>query len=426
MIEDAWRIVGGRPLRGTLRPSGSKNGSLPLLAATLLLDGETILHNIPRIADIGVMIELLRAFGLNVEDTGGGEIRIVNRGLSTHIAPAELVSKMRASHYLLGPVVTQLGRAELPLPGGCDIGERPVQYIIDGLEALGASARIGEDRISAQASRLIGSVVALNPVYRSPGATFNLLMAAVKAQGKTVIENASREPDVVGFCHFLNAAGAGIEGIGTAALTVHGVTRLAGLTHRANPDRLEAGTFICAAAATGGDVTIHEMTLDQLGAFADKLVEAGVHLDPSAEGIRASCPDRPRGLSLTTGPFPGFATDLQPPTTALLACAEGHSQVEESIFTQRLQSVEQLVKMGAFMRLIDPQRVAIRGVPRLHAAAVEGRNIRDSAALVIAALSAEGESTVLGRQYVMRGYEDFEDKLRSLGADITLAGIGEG
>ncbi len=405
-----------------MRPSGSKNGSLPLLAAALLLEGETVLHNIPRIVDIEVMLDLLRSFGLAVEDGGRGEIRILNRGLTTHVAPAELVSKMRASHYLLGPVVTQVGRAELPLPGGCDIGDRPVQYIIDGLEALGAKAHIGEECIRAEAARLTGSVVALNPVYRSPGATFNVLMAAVKARGRTVIENASYEPDVAGFCHFLKSAGARIEGIGTPALTVSGVERLAGVTHRANPDRLEAGTFICAAAATRGDVTVEEITLEELGAFADKVAEAGVNLEPCADGLRVSCPERPRGISLITEPFPGFATDLQPPTTALLACADGKSHVQESIFTQRLQCVEQLVKMGAFMRLVNHRSVTIRGVPRLRGAQIEGSNIRDGAALAVAALSAEGESVLSGRRYVARGYEDFEDKLRSLGAEITPAG----
>jgi UDP-N-acetylglucosamine 1-carboxyvinyltransferase len=421
MTQDAWRIEGGVPLRGRVRPSGSKNGSLPLLAAALLLDGETILQNIPRIADIDVMLELLRAFGLEAEHESG-DVRIVNRGLSTHIAPPELVSRMRASHYLLGPVVTQLGRAELPLPGGCDIGDRPVQYIIDGLQALGAEAEIAADCIRARADRLTGAPVALNPAYRSPGATFNVLMAAAMAEGTTVIENASYEPDVVGFCRFLAAAGARIDGIGTPTLTIQGVDRLTGVTHRANADRLEAGTFICAAAATRGDVVIEDVTLDDLAGFSEVLLEAGVRLEPSDGGLRASCLDRPRGVSLVTEPFPGFPTDLQPPTTALLSCAEGHSEVREGIFTQRLQCVEQLIMMGAFMRLIDGQCVAITGVESLHGAEIDGHNIRDGAALVVAALSARGTSTVSGRKWVARGYEDFESKLRSLGANIESAG----
>ena len=426
MIDAAWHIVGGRPLRGRVRPSGSKNGALPTLAATLLLEGETVLQNVPRIGDVLTMMELLRAFGLTVEERERGELQIVNRGLTTHSAPEDLVARMRASHYLLGPVVARLGRANLPLPGGCDIGQRPMNYIISGLEALGVQAQVETGKITARASRLTGARVALNPVYRSPGATFNVLMAAATAKGTTVIENASFEPDVVVFCHFLKAAGAQIEGIGQPTLTVTGVQGLAGTGHRVNADRLEAGTFLCAAAATRGEVTVEEVTRSDLGAAADKLDEAGVELTTSTEGLRARCPGRPRGISVVTEPYPGFPTDLQPPMTTLLVCAEGESTVRESIFDRRLQYADQLARMGASMRVLDSRRLAVRGVERLHAAKVEAHNIRDGAAMVIAALSAEGESVVSGWRYVARGYEEFEGKLRSLGAQITLAGEGDG
>jgi len=421
MTEVAWRIEGGTPLRGTVRPSGSKNGSLPLLAATLLLDGRSTLTNIPHIADVETMLALLRAFGLTVEELPGGEVRITNHGLSTHRAPDDLVGKMRASHYLLGPVLLHRGRVEMAMPGGCDLGARPVTHITSVLEALGAAIETN-DTIHLSAEGLRGAVVTLDPRHRNPGATFTGLMAGALAAGETTIENASFEPDVIGFCRFLNAAGARVTGIGTQTLTIQGVDRLHGAAHRVNSDRLEAGTFLCAAAATRGDVTVEETTRDELGAFADKVAEAGVNLEPCADGLRVSCPDRLRGISLITEPFPGFATDLQPPTTALLACADGQSYVEESIFTQRLQCVEQLVRMGAFMRLVNHRCVAIRGVPRLHGAEIEAGNIRDGAALVIAALGAQGESLVAGRNHVARGYEHFETKLRSLGADIELAG----
>ena len=426
MLEDAWRIVGGRPLHGKVRPSGSKNGALPTLASTLLVDGETVLRNVPRIADVATMLELLRAFGLSVEEAAAGELRVVNSGLTTHRAPEELVARMRASHYLLGPVVARLGRAELPLPGGCDIGRRPVDYILGGLEALGVETHVQDDIIKAEARRIRGGRVSLDPAYRSPGATFNVVMAAVLAEGETVIENASFEPDVVAFCRFLEAAGARIEGLGRPTLKVHGVEGLRGAKHAINVDRLEAGTFLCAAAATRGEVIVEEVDAGDLGAVLAKMREAGVEISEVEEGLRASCRDRPRGVSLVTEPYPGFPTDLQPPMTAVLATAAGESAIRESIFDRRLQCLEQLEKMGASVRLLGPRQAAVRGVDRLKGAEVAAHNIRDGAALAIAALSAEGESVVSGRQFVARGYEGFESKLCAIGAQITTAGEEEG
>jgi UDP-N-acetylglucosamine 1-carboxyvinyltransferase len=422
MSEDAWRILGGRPLRGTVRPSGSKNGSLPLLAATLVLDGETVLHNVPRIADVQTMMALLRAVGLTVEEQGDGSVRVVNHGIAGHRAPDDLVAKMRASHYLLGPTLLRLGRAEMAMPGGCDLGARPVTHILSVLEALGAQATVGSKGIELTSKALRGAVVTLDPQHRNPGATFTGLMAASLAQGETVIENASYEPDVTCFCEFLKAAGARIEGLGGARLTVRGVDRLLGTTHRVNSDRLEAGTFICAAAATRGEVLVENITWEELGATLDKLAEAGVELSSRAGGLVARCPRRPRGVDIVTDPFPLFSTDLQPPVAAVLATAKGDSTITETVFDRRLQYVAELKKMGAEIELRDSRRAVIHGVERLRAASVAGGNIRDGAALVVAALCAEGESLVSGRQYVARGYEDFERKLRSLGAEITVAG----
>lgn len=422
MSEDAWRILGGRPLRGTVRPSGSKNGALPLLAATLVLDGETVLHNIPRIADVQTMMALLRAVGLTVEEQGDGSVRVVNHGIAGHRAPDDLVAKMRASHYLLGPTLLRLGRAEMAMPGGCDLGARPVTHILSVLEALGAQATVGSKGIELTSKALRGAVVTLDSRHRNPGATFTGLMAASLAQGETVIENASYEPDVTCFCEFLKAAGARIEGLGGARLTVRGVDRLRGTTHRVNSDRLEAGTFICAAAATRGEVLVENITWEELGATLDKLAEAGVELASRAGGLVARCPQRPRGVDIVTDPFPLFSTDLQPPVAAVLATAKGDSTITETVFDRRLQYVAELKKMGAEIELRDSRRAVIHGVERLRAAPVAGGNIRDGAALVVAALCAEGESLVSGRQYVARGYEDFERKLRSLGAEITVAG----
>ena len=440
MIEEGWRILGGRPLQGEVRPSGSKNGALPTLAAALLVDGEIILHNVPRIADVETMLDLLRAFGLDVGERSDGSLRLVNHGLATSSAPEDLVARMRASHYLLGPVVARLKQAELPLPGGCDIGDRPVGYLLAGLEALGVEAQVEERRILARAPRLSGAAVTLDPVYRSPGATFSVLMAAVLAEGATIIENASFEPDVISFCRFLNCAGARIEGIGSPTLTVTGVRALSGgtgsqpvLTHHINPDRLEAGTFLCAAAATRGKITVEGIKASDFEAVVEKLRESGVEvseadregtdrlkpvLPAGDEGLHAACPRRPRAVSVVTEPYPGFPTDLQPPLAAVLAAAKGKSAIRESIFDRRLQYAEQLTKMGAKIEVLDSREAAITGVPRLHAAEVEAHNIRDAAALVIAALSAEGESTVWGRPFACRGYEAFEDKLRALGARL--------
>jgi UDP-N-acetylglucosamine 1-carboxyvinyltransferase len=418
MPEDAWRIVGGKPLRGKVKPSGSKNGALPTLAATLLVDGETVLHNVPRIADVQTMIALLTAVGLSVTEDDDSSVRIVNHGITTHKAPADLVGKMRASHYLLGPMLLRLGRAQMAMPGGCNLGSRPVTHITSVLEALGATGTSSDSGIEMSAKGLRGSVVTLDPRHRNPGATFTALMTASMADGETVIENASYEPDVVNFCGFLNAAGARIEGSGGPQLTVAGVDRLRGVDHRVNSDRLEVGTLICAAAATRGQVTVEDTSLADLGETASKLQEAGVELIPQGEGLMAACPTRTRGVDIVTDPFPAFSTDLQPVMAALLATAEGESTIVETVFDRRLQYVYELAKMGASIDLHDSRHATIRGVERLRGAAVDGANIRDGAALVVAALGAEGESTVAGTRFIARGYESLDEKLRSLGANV--------
>jgi len=420
MMGDAWRIVGGKPLEGAVRPAGSKNGSLPTLAATLLVDGVTVLHNVPRIADVQTMLSLLRALGLTVEELDSG-VRITNRGIAGYRPPDDLVSRMRASHYLLAPLLFRLGRAEMAMPGGCDLGSRPVTHITSVLETLGATAIVSDDEIGLRARQVRGAVVVLDRRHRNPGATFTALMAASLAEGETIIENASYEPDVICFCSFLSAAGARIKGIGRPRLTVQGVAGLRGVEHRVNSDRLEAGTFICAAASTRGEVMVEQITLGELGETTGKLQEAGVELTPQGGGLLAACPRRPRGVDIVTDPFPAFSTDLQPIVAAVLATAEGRSTIEETVFDRRLQCAHELVKMGARIELPDARHAVIHGVARLRGAVVEGHNIRDGAALVAAALSAEGESIVSGRQYVARGYEEFEGKLRSLGAEIAPA-----
>jgi len=421
MTEEAYRIVGGKALRGTVRLSGSKNGSLPTLAAALLVEGETILQNVPRIADVQTMTELLRAFGLTVEEQGEGSVRVVNRGIATHQAPEDLVGRMRASHYVLGPLALRRGRAESAIPGGCRIGARTVEHFLAVLRTLGAKAELAEGRISLECPSLQGAAVTLDPKHRNAGATFTALMAASLAKGTTTIEHASYEPDVIQFCRFLGKCGADIAGVGTPRLTVRGVKELKGAIHRVNCDRLEAGTFICAAAATRGEVVVQGITREELGETADKFEEAGVELAASESGLLARCPVRPRAVEVVTDPFPAFSTDLQPPFAAVLATAKGNSTIRETVFDDRLQYVPELVRMRAKVEAVDARRVVIKGVDRLHGAEVEGRNIRDAAALVVAALSAQGKSRVSGRSYLARGYENLDEKLRALGAEITAA-----
>lgn len=420
MTADTWRIVGGRPLQGRVTPAGSKNGALPTLAATLLLDGETVLHNVPAIDDVNTMFDLLRSLGLSVTPGGGGSVRIVNTGLTTHRAPGELVAKMRASHYLLGPTLARLGKAELPQTGGCTIGERPLGYVLEALRPLGVDCLECNDRVETSTADLAGAQVALNPTFRSPGATFTLLMAAALAKGTTVIAHASSEPDVICLCEFLNAAGARICGAGTDTLTLEGVSSLRGVTHRINSDRLEAGTFLCAALASRGDVLVERIARPELGEFADKLQEMGAEIGEEEGGVRARLSLRPPAIEIVTAPFPAFPTDLQPLMAALLATAEGVSTIRESIFNNRLQYAAELRKMGAQIETPEDRTAIVRGVEKLHAASVSGGNIRDGAALAVAALGAEGESIVSGSRFVARGYERFEEKLRSLGASIAV------
>ena len=285
-----------------------------------------------------------------------------NSGLSTHRPPGELVAKMRASHYVLGPMLARLGKAELPETGGCTIGERPLGYVIDALEPLGVECLDCNDRVEATTAGLTGGRVVLDPRFRSPGATFTVLMAAATAKGTTVLEHACFEPDVVRFCQLLSAAGARIEGAGTDTITLHGVPSLHGVTHTINSDRLDAGTFLLAAAATRGEVFVEEMTAAELGDMAGLLRQAGLTLEEEEGGLRGACPRRPRGLEVTINPFPDFPTDLQPPLGALLATAEGTSSIRETIFNNRLQYAPDLERMGAEVEQVDTWTLRLRGV----------------------------------------------------------------
>jgi UDP-N-acetylglucosamine 1-carboxyvinyltransferase len=412
---DIIRIIGGRRLEGTVAVSGSKNGVLPMLAATLLADGESVLQGVPAIADVDTMSDLLRAFGLAVSREG---LTVTVSGRPQHaVAPLDLVHRMRASFYVSGPLLARLGRAEVPLPGGCALGSRPVDYVVRGFESLGARATVEHGYVCLAAPKLSGATVYLDARYRSPGATFNLTMAAVLAEGTTVIENACAEPEVVRFCEFLKAMGARIEGAGASQLRIEGVSALHGAEARVPPDRLEAGTFLLAGAVTGGDVTVQPIPPSDLAFFLDKLAEAGLEIRREPESIRLIAPGRPRAIDVVTGPFPLFPTDLQPPTMSLMCIAEGTSLMQETIYDGRLTHADELRRMGAQIRLVD-QSAVVTGVDRLTGAAVSAQNIRAGAAMVLAGLAADGETEITGRRLIARGYENLEVKLAALGADI--------
>jgi UDP-N-acetylglucosamine 1-carboxyvinyltransferase len=417
---DALIINGGRPLRGTVRLSGSKNGALPVLAATLLMDGEVVLYNVPLIEDVYTMVDLLRALGLRAEIKPSGVVIVRSRGPESSLAPLELVQRMRASFYVAGPLLARLGRAEVPLPGGCKIGTRPIDYVVDALGTLGVEAEVDHGYVRARAGRLRGGTVYLDARYRSPGATFNVAMAACLAEGTTIIENASGDPEVVNFCEFLNAMGARISGAGSNRLAIEGVRSLEGCAHRVVADRIEAGTYLLAAAVTGGTLTVEEIDPSSLDFVIAVLREAGMDVETLDRSVRLRARRRPRAVDVTTGPYPLFPTDLQPPMVVLMALADGTSTVEETIYDGRLAYVDELRRMGARVRILD-QAAVVTGVKRLTGAKVSARDMRAGAALTLAALAAEGESEITGRHFILRGYERLEQKLTALGARITAA-----
>lgn len=413
---DSLIIRGGRPLNGQVTVSGAKNSALAILAGTVLSSGPLRLHRVPFLTDIDVMSSVLRTLGATVSRQGD-VLCIDASGLHESAAPYELVSKMRASFFILGPLVARLGRASMPLPGGCMIGSRPVDLHLKGLKALGAEVAIDHGTVHVEAPHgLVGAPVYLD--YPSVGATENIMMAASLAQGRTVIENAAQEPEVSDLAEFLNALGARITGAGTDTITIDGVSALRGGEYSVIGDRIEAGTYLVAGAMTRGRVTVHGAPVPALGAVISKLQEVGANvLVAGDDSITVEGPDWIRPVDLRTLPFPGFPTDLQAPFMALLALAKGTSLVAETVFENRFLHVDELKRMGADIR-IEGHCAVVQGVPSLAGARVQSTDLRAAAALALAGLAAQGE-TVLGQlQHLDRGYEDFEGKLRGLGADV--------
>ena len=420
---DKISIRGGARLNGRIPISGAKNAALPLMVASLLTDEPLILTNVPKLADIVFMADLLKSFGVAVKWTPGdglgqgGTYRLQANRVRGSTAEYDTVRKMRASFFVLGPLVARLGLAKVSLPGGCAIGARPVDLHLKGLQGLGAAIDLAQGYVIADApAGLVGGEVVFPSV--SVGATENVLMAACLAKGRTVIVNAAREPEIVDLGNCLIAMGAEITGLGTSKIAVEGTGRLHGATHAVLPDRIETGTYAIATAIAGGDVELTNTSPDLVAALLDVLVLVGAEVSSTGEGFRVVRDGfHPRSVSVNTAPFPGFPTDLQAQFMALMAVAEGTSRIRETIFENRFMHVPELIRMGADIK-VESDTAIVTGVPKLMGAQVMATDLRASSSLVLAGLGAEGETTVHRVYHLDRGFERLEDKLRAVGADI--------
>ena len=409
-------MTGGKRLSGEVGVSGSKNGTLAIMAGALLAKGPTVLTNVPHIGDILTMIEMFQQLGVRAQFTNGNVVEIDATDLQCAEAPYDLVKKMRASFCVTGPILARLGHARVPLPGGCDIGARPVDLHVKGLQALGARIMIEHGYVEAEADRLKGSVIYLD--LPSAGATQHLMTVAALADGTTRIENAALEPEVTDLAYFLIAMGAKISGVGTSTIEIEGVDKLHGVEYPMLPDRIEVGTFAIAAAITGGDVLITDVTPEHCSAVFQKLQDTGVKVTPEGNRVRVRSSGSHRATDIKTMPYPGFPTDIQQPFAALLSVSEGTSVITENIYERRFRYVSELQRMGA--DIIQEGRTAIiKGVPRLTGAEVNATDLRAGAALIIAGLEADGYTDISGVEHIDRGYENIITKLKSLGAEIT-------
>ena len=416
---DKLLIRGGRQLHGEVRISGAKNAALPELCAALLTSEPVTLLNLPRLQDVATMLQLIRNMGVTVDRAGDGSARIDSSKLSSPEAPYELVKTMRASVLALGPLLARFGDATVSLPGGCAIGSRPVDQHIKGLQAMGADIVVEHGYMIAKLAkgrdRLRGASIRTDMVTVT--GTENFLMAATLAEGETVLENAAQEPEIADLAEMLIAMGAKIEGHGTSRIRIQGVEKLHGCTHRVVADRIEAGTFLCAVAATGGDVVLRHGRADHLEAVIDKLREAGASVAAVEDGIHLHSQGRLLAQSFRTTEYPGFPTDMQAQFMALNVIAEGPSKVTETIFENRFMHVNEMVRLGARIQ-VDGKFAVIEGVESLSGAVVMATDLRASASLVIAGLVAEGETIVDRIYHLDRGYDQMEAKLRAIGADI--------
>lgn len=414
---EQYIIRGGKPLKGEVAIGGAKNAALGILAAAIMADETVTIENMPNVRDTNVLLQAIQGIGATVDRVADNEVKINGNTIGSVNIDYEFIRKIRASYYLLGALLGKYKKAKVALPGGCAIGSRPIDQHIKGFEALGATVTIDHGVISAEAEKLVGSHIYLDVV--SVGATINIMMAASMAEGKTIIENAAKEPHIVDVANFLNSMGAQIKGAGTDVIRIHGVEKLGKAVYSIIPDQIEAGTFMIAAAATRGDVLVKNVIPKHLEAITAKLVEIGATVEEYDDAVRVKADKRLMGTQVKTLPYPGFPTDMQPQTGMLLALSNGTSMVIESIFENRFKYVDELARMGANIK-VEGNVAMIEGVEKFSGAEVSAPDLRAGAALVVAGLVADGITTVDQIHYIQRGYENFEGKLQALGASIEL------
>ena len=412
---EQYIMKGGNPLAGEVYISGAKNAALGILAAAIMTDEDVVIDNLPDVRDINVLLEAIAEIGAKVERIDRHTVRINAGSIKEVSVDNEFIRKIRASYYFIGALLGKYKSAEVPLPGGCNIGSRPIDQHLKGFRALGAKVEIVKGSVVAHAIDLVGSHIYLDVV--SVGATINIMMAAALAEGQTILENVAKEPHVVDVANFLNSMGANIKGAGTDVIRIRGVGRLHGTEYSVIPDQIEAGTFMCAAAATRGDVMVRNVIPKHLEAISAKLAEIGCEVTEFDDAVRVVGKPRQRPTNIKTLPYPGFPTDMQPQMAVTLALADGTSMVTESIFENRFKYVDELARMGGSIK-VEGNVAVIDGVPGFTGAQVEAPDLRAGAALVIAGLAAEGYTVVDEIGYIQRGYEAFDEKLRSLGAVI--------
>lgn len=413
---EKYIIMGGKRLTGSVTVSGAKNAAVAVIPAALLVEGTCRIENVPHIKDVDVIIDIMKHLGAKIKKTDYNVLEIDCEKIKSFTAPYEMTKKMRASYYLIGALLGRFNHAEVPPPGGCDFGSRPIDMHIKGFEALGAKVNIDKGIIEAHATRLGPAQIFMDIV--SVGATINIMLAAVLANGTTIIENAAKEPHVVDVANFLNAMGANVRGAGTDVIKIKGVAKMTGGTYTIIPDQIEAGTFMVAAAATSGDVLIKNVIPKHLESITAKLAEMDVNVEEYDDSIRVWRDGPLQKANIKTMPYPGFPTDLQPQTVALLSTAQGTSIVTESVWENRYQYVDELRRLGARIS-VDGKVAVIEGVKRLSGAPVMATDLRAGAGMVIAALMAEGITQVHELMHIDRGYENLEQKLKSLGAQIV-------
>lgn len=413
-IGSHYIVNGGEPLKGTVSISGSKNASLPVMAATILCGEEVVLNNVPRLWDVSTMEEALMELGASVKVEDNTTI-VNSRDINKYETSFELLNRMRASIYVMGPLLARFGEAKVAMPGGCAIGTRPIDYHLGGFEKMGAEITKDHGFINAKCEKLRGAKIYLD--FPSVGATANLMMAAVLAEGTTVIENAAQEPHILDLEWFLKSIGGRVSGAGTSTITINGVSKLHGTTHQMIPDQIEAGTFMVAAALTNGNIVIEDARIADLKPMIEKLREAGVTIKDQKNALKVSSKKKAKALRITTLPYPGFPTDMQPQMMALLATGDGVSFIKETVWENRFMHVAELMRMGADIE-IQGHTCVVNGVNQLTGSKVNATDLRAGAALVVAGLAAENTTIVYDIFHVDRGYENFDSKIRELGGTI--------